>query len=138
MFIRLPILLCLLALATAGCMSPRRQATAVLKTVGPAALRNEAAILYKDLFASKAPDVVSVKNTEWRASFRAFEPKKVGAYSDGFALALQIDGDIESGLYVIPAQMDVKPRPKPGTRFEQITDGIYWYTFTRKKRSSPL
>lgn len=126
---RLPHLLCLLALA--GCTSPRRRAEDVLRKVGPQALRSDAAVLYKNLFASTAPDYSAVKNTEWSAAFRAFAPKQVGAYRDGIALALDVDGDTESGIYVIPAGMDVSPRAKERNRFERIADGIYWYSFTR-------
>ena len=128
---RLPTLLCLLALATPGCTSPRRHAIEALDRVGSDALRKDAALLYKNLFASTAPDYSAVKSTEWRPSFRSLEPKQVGAYRDGFALALMIDGDTESGLYVIPAGMDVKPRATNRNRFEQVRDGIYWYTFAR-------
>ena len=126
---RLPLLLCLFALA--GCAPPRRQAEGVLKRIGADNLREGAARLYKDFFASSAPDYTSVKSSEWPSVFSAFAPKQVGAYRDGFALALTLDGNTESGLYVIPAHMDVQPHANPRARFERIADGIYWYSFTR-------
>ena len=126
---RLPLLLCLLALAS--CTPPRRHAEKLLREIGPAQLREEAAVLYKDFFAANAPDYSTVKETQWPAVFGAFQPDHIGAYRDGFALALTSDRDTESGLYIIPAQMNHEPHATARSRFERLADGIYWYSFDR-------
>lgn len=94
-------------------------------------LREEAALIYKNLFAGGAPAYATIKRDDWPALFRVFEPENVGVYRDGFALALVRSRDRESGLYVIPAHMEVEPRGTPRTRFERIDEGIYWYSFDR-------
>lgn len=99
--------------------------------MGTMRLREEAALIYKDLFAGEAPAYASIKRDDWPGLFRAFEPENVGAYRDGFALALVRTRDRESGLYVIPAQMEVQPRATARTHFERIEEGIYWYSFDR-------
>lgn len=124
----LPLLSLLLALA--GCSrSPREEAEKRLKTSDLARLRMDAAVLYKNMYASAGPAYTVIKPGSWPASFRALEPKQVGAYRDGFTLAFKQNGEIESGIYVTPAQMDVQPHSTARAQFERITDGIYWYSF---------
>jgi hypothetical protein len=120
-----------MVMASAGCSSPRRKAERVLEKVGTARLREQAALMYKDLFAGEAPAYAAIKRNDWPALFRAFEPQQVGAYRDGFALALMRTRDRESGLYIIPALMDVEPRATKRSRFERIDEGVYWYSFER-------
>lgn len=120
----------LFALLLAGCgETPREKAEARLRKLDAAVLRGEAAKLYKDLFASSAPPYSVIKVGAWPASFRALDPLQVGAYRDGFTLSFHLRGGVESGIYVIPAQMDVEPESKGRARFERIADGIYWYSF---------
>ncbi len=124
------LVLILSALVVAGCArSPRDSAEQRLRKVDPARLRAEAAVLYKNLFASEAATYTVIKSSAWPATFRAIEPLQVGAYRDGFALATHRDAGVESGLYVLPAQMDVVPVSKGRARFDRVADGIYWYSF---------
>jgi hypothetical protein len=133
---RLLLLLCLLVLAgglTAAWLmhttSPRQHAEVVLRTVGPEHLRDAAAGLYKDMFASIAPDYTAMKEAMWPPQFSAFKPDHVGAYRDGFALSLVSGHGLESGIYVIPAHSDFQPRATAHARFERMADGVYWYSF---------
>jgi len=127
--LRVSILLATFTLAVTGCARPERDARKVLHRVGAGALRQQAALLYKDVFAAPKTGLITIKRQDWPASFAAFEPLSVGAYRDGFALAIERESGRESGVYVIPAQMDVRPRQTQRTRFTRIEDGIYWYVF---------
>jgi hypothetical protein len=118
----------LLALIAAGC-SPRREVEQKLATVDRAQLREEAAVLYKQIFAGTAPDFTAIKPDEWPATFRALGPRSVGGFKDGFSLSFISRGGIESGLYVVPQFMDVEPSAGRRAQFEKIADGIYWYSF---------
>jgi hypothetical protein len=128
---RFPILLCLLAYLLASCAPPRKKAENLLKEIGPARLREDVAPLYKNTFAGNMPGGVTIRSEDWPRLVRAFNPEHVSVYRDGFSLALDRDRNMESGLYVVPAQMDVKPRPTERTRFEPIGEGVYWYSFVR-------
>jgi hypothetical protein len=87
-------------------------------------MRKEAAVLYKNVFAAAAPTSFrTLKVDECPATFRMFNPQHVVAYRDGFGLALQRGPSGESGLYVVPAQMDVAPNPGRRARFERIAEG---------------
>jgi hypothetical protein len=110
-------------------LSPRQRAEKVLRKVGPGPLREAAAALYKDMFAASVHGYLVVKDTSWPKQFSAFAPSHVGAWRDGFALALTRDHDTESGIYVIPAHSDLQPRATTRSRFERMADGIYWYSF---------
>jgi len=126
---RASFLLAWCAIAVASCERPRQRARKLLEKVGAGALRHEAALLYKDLFAAERPGLITIKRNDWPASFRALQPLTVGAYRDGFAIAIERGSEGESGIYVIPSQMDVEPRGTQRTRFERLAEGIYWYSF---------
>lgn len=117
------------AFALAACAEPREAALIRMQSVGPERLRRDAARLYKDVFAARSPEFVPVRITQWPASFRRLVPLHVGAYPDGFAIALEQDGDNESGLYVIPDSIDRLPSDTARAQFEPIEDGVFWYTF---------
>ena len=117
-----------LAFAAVGC-SHRGEAEDRLKKVGPEQLRSQAAILYKNIFAGAAPTFRTVRSEDWPESFRAMAPLDVGAYRDGFSLAMQRKGDSESGIYVVPQHMEVSPNPGRLAHFDRIAEGIYWYRF---------
>jgi hypothetical protein len=122
----------LFAALAAGCGdSPRAATEKRLRKADLARLRADAAVLYKDLHASATPDYFIIKEGNWPASFRALEPVEVGAYRDGFTLACTQGADLESGLYVTPAQMDAQPHSTERAHFERLADGIYWYSFKR-------
>jgi len=127
--LRVSLYLAALTLAVASCTPPERKARTLVQRVGAGTLRQQAAVLYKDVFAAPKTGLITIKRPDWPAAFASFEPLSVGAYRDGFALAIERDSERESGLYVTPAQMDVQPRPTHRTRFERIEDGIYWYVF---------
>ncbi len=97
--------------------------------VGPERLRIEAALLYKNLYAAASTSFFTIKLTDCPATFRAFNPQHVVAYRDGFSLALERGPQGESGLYVVPSEMDVAPNPGRRAKFERIAEGIYWYSF---------
>lgn len=124
------VLLLLFACALAGCgKSSREKAEERLRQSDVAALRQQAAVLYKNMHASAGPNYVVIKQSGWPPAFAAFGPTQVGAYLDGFTLAVEKSGGREAGIYVIPAQMDVVPRSSDRAHFEPIIDGIYWYSF---------
>jgi hypothetical protein len=112
-----------------SCTRPEGKARETVRRVGVEALRWQAAMLYKNVFAAPVAGLMTIKRNDWPPAFATFAPLTVGAYRDGFALALVRDGERESGIYVIPAHMDVEPRPTQRSRFERIEDGIYWYVF---------
>ena len=123
------ILWCALAAGIGGCSSPRRTAEKTLEQVGADRLRTEAAVLYKNLFAGVSTSFYTIKVKDCPATFRMFQPQHVVAYRDGFSLALVRGATGESGIHVVPAQMDVSPSAGRRVRFEKIADGIYWYSF---------
>lgn len=88
-------------------------------------------MVYKDLFAATAPEVVVLRPAQWPASFHRFSPSQVVAYPDGFALAVQKSGDIESGIYVVPAAMDHRPSTTSRLSYAPLADGVFWYSFSR-------
>ena len=123
------ILLCGVAICVVACNSPRRSAEKTLRQVGPERVREEAAVLSKNLFAAASTSFFNLKVEECPTTFRRFNPNHVVAYRDGFSLALERGPSGESGLYVVPAQMEVSPNPGRRARFQRIVDGIYWYSF---------
>lgn len=123
--------LCVLFAVLTGCADPRQRAQRTLQQVGAQTLRKDAAVLYKNLFASGSSEFLVVKPADWPRTFARFEPRRVGAYPDGFSLALDTDADSEIGLYVIPLSMDRAPRGAPGAKFEEMATGIYWYHFSQ-------
>ena len=128
----LPLLIApALLLAIAGCDSPRRDAAARLQRAGASQLRTDAARLYKNVFAGHAPDFLTLKASQWPASFQKVAPISVGAYPDGFALALRLEGESESGIWIVPLHMDAKPQPNRSAVFLPLAEGIYWYDFAR-------
>lgn len=126
---RLPLLLSTVLVLTGCSPAPREEAEKRLQKINVKRLRMDAAILYKNMYASAGPNYTVIKPSSWPASFRALEPKQVGAYRDGFTFAFKQNGEIESGIYVTPAQMDVQPHSTARAQFERIADGIYWYSF---------
>lgn len=101
----------------------------MIEKVGAEALRGDAALLSKRLFAGHGTDFFDVRAKDWPASFQRFSPVRVGAYPDGISLALTAESATETGLYIVPATMDHQPSAAQGGRFERLADGIYWYSF---------
>lgn len=127
-YLRLLLCLCLVC-ALPGCADPRQKAEKTLQTVGADHLRWEAAVLYKRLFATRGLEVIALRPRDLPESFLRFKPLRGGAYPDGFTVTLTVKGDAETGLYIVPAGMDRSPKAGEGTKFQKISDGIYWYTF---------
>jgi len=124
------LLLLILALAGVSCGNdPRPRAERQVRKIGPERLRQDAAILYKNAFAAHTLEMITIRTYNWPDSFRPLKPLRVGVYLDGVAVALAVQSTGETGIYVIPRSMDVEPRNAGGTKFEKITDGIYWYSF---------
>lgn len=120
----------LIVAVLAGCSaSPREKAVKRLRASDVLALRREAAVLYKNLFASANPAVISLKVSACPESFRRFEPLNVSAYPDGFGLGLEQRAGVESGLYVVPVGMEIVPASKGRAHFEPLAEGIFWYSF---------
>jgi hypothetical protein len=107
----------------------RRVAEERLREVGAQILREDAARIYKDVFAGRGPKFEEVRPATWPKSFRAFEPRFVGAYPDGISLALNRSREVESGLYIVPMHMEHAPAPTARASFQQLAEGIYWYSF---------
>ena len=123
----IPILLFTLLLA--GCSDARGRAKGALQRVKADQLRQDAAIFYKDIFAGRQKTIVTVSPQYWAWSFKQLHPLRITAYPDGFAFRLEVVGDAESGLYIVPLGMDVAPKPTPWASFERLSEGIYWYSF---------
>jgi hypothetical protein len=117
------------ALALAACSDTRERAGMTLDQVGGESLRNDAALLYKRVFAGHGTDFVVVRSRDWPESFRQFSPVRVGAYPDGISLTLESKDGGEAGIYIVPATMDHHPSAAKGGRFEQMADGVSWYSF---------
>ena len=119
----------ILAALLPGCSDVQRTAEEKIALVGAPTLRNDAARLYKDVFAGRAPEFEEVREAAWPPSFRAFAPRHVGAYPDGISLALRRSRDRESGLYIVPLHMEHAPAPTARASFQRLSEGIYWYSF---------
>ncbi len=115
-----------------ACTDRREQAERTLSEAGPARLREEAALLYKERFGGSGAEFSVVDESAWPQSFRRWRPRRVGAYPDGFSLALETDADTERGIFVIPMHFEGRvPSGAAGARFEPLAEGIYWYGFAR-------
>lgn len=119
----------LLVFVLAGCADPRAKAEKTVREVGVEQLRKDAAFLYKELFASRPNDFQVVRRSAWPKSFQRLNPLRVGAYQDGFSIALSAEAGGEEGLYVVPQHMDRLPNVAQVARYEEIVDGIFWYSF---------
>jgi hypothetical protein len=120
-----------LALLGGGCDRNPARARAVkeLGTADLTRLRFDAAVIYKNAFAARGPELVRVPETSWPKSFRAFSPSRVTVYQDGIALGLAQLADRESGLWIIPEGMTHDPAATPRATFHELRDGVYWYEF---------
>ena len=92
-------------------------------------LRKDAAIFYKNIFAEHRKTIPTVSPQYWSYAFKRLEPQRITAYPDGFAFCLEVLGDTESGLYIVPLGMDAEPKSTPWASFERLSEGIYWYSF---------
>jgi hypothetical protein len=126
--LRLVSVVICLSLVT-GCADPKQRAAELVRRNDVTRLRRDAALLYKDLFAGHGEKFFAVRSKSWPKSFKAFSPIRVGAYRDGISLALEASSAAESGLYIIPWQMDVVPSTNRGAQFQQLAEGVYWYSF---------
>jgi hypothetical protein len=93
----------LILVSCTACEEPRTAAEERLRKLGPEQLRRDAALLYKDLFARPSGNILAVKESQWPKSFTSFAPQHVAAFSDGFTMALVVDGADEAGLYIVPS-----------------------------------
>ena len=123
-------LLLLLAALLLSCGKQANSIESIVKEVGPEQLRRDAAVLYKQAFSSRHKRFVLIQKDTWPASFQRFEPIRVGAYQDGFSLTLATTPQLESGVYVVPWDMERVPAQTVGTHFEKLADGIFRYSFT--------
>jgi hypothetical protein len=114
-----------------GCSEPRDDAKARLKTVNAAELRTDAARIYKQLYASPGADYVPLKPSLWPASFKKLKPLRVGVYPNGFALAIEGSGELETGLHVVPLGLTATPTSSHA-KYEQLQEGVYWYVHRQK------
>ena len=117
------------ALLFAGCSDARGRALKTMKRFKQDQLRREVALFYKDVFAQHQKMVVTLNPTYWSQAFTDLKPERITAYPDGFAFRLEVNGDAESGLYIVPLGMDVEPKPTPWASYEKLSEGIYWYSF---------
>ena len=124
------LLLLVSAALLVSCSKRADSVEATLKAVGPEQLRHDAAVIYKQAFSARGTRFVVIPKNAWPASFRRFQPIRVGAYLDGCSLTLATTPQTESGVYVVPLHMERVPAENAGTRFEKLADGIFRYTFT--------
>jgi hypothetical protein len=118
-----------LSIAAAGCSDARRNALAKVREIGPERLRTEAALTYKNLFAGPGSGLFALKENQWPTSFARLEPEHVVAYPNGFSIALTRDGVTEAGVFVVPLHMEQRPSSSSRATFEQLAEGIFWYSF---------
>ena len=117
-------------LLLAGCTDTRGRALKTMKRFKDDQLRREVALFYKDAFAEhRKIKSVTMMPKYWSQAFQDLRPERITAYQDGFAFCLEIKGDAESGLYIVPLGMDVAPKPTPWASYEKLSDGIFWYSF---------
>jgi hypothetical protein len=117
-------------LAFAACTDRRERAERVLREDGAGRLRADAARLYKEAYGGRGAEFSVLAESAWPPSFRRFKPRRVGAYADGFTLALETEADTERGLFVIPQGFTLDtPRWGSGAEFEPLAEGIFWYAF---------
>ncbi len=126
---RLFCTLWLLVFALAGCVDRRARAEKTIREVGVEQLRKDAAVLYKELFASRPNDFQVVRRSAWPKTFQRLKPLRVGSYQDGFSIALSAEAGGEEGLYIVPQHMDRLPNVAQAARYEEIADGVFWYAF---------
>lgn len=123
-------LLLIFALLFAGCGDTRGRALKTMKRFKPEQLRKEVALYYKDVFAeNRKIKSVPLSQKYWSQAFNELRPERITAYPDGFAFCLEVSGDAESGLYIVPLGMDVEPKPTPWASYEKLGEGIFWYSF---------
>lgn len=127
------------SLLLASCTDLREKAERTLQETGAEVLREEAAFLYKERFGGSGTEFSVVDRSAWPPTFRRFKPRRVGAYPDGFSLALATDADTERGLFVIPQYLDLQtPRWAAEATFEPLAEGVFWYAFTRSPGGGDL
>ncbi len=117
-------------LALGGCdETPRQRMQTQLGRADLARVRREAALTYKDLFAASGSGFIPLPLTKFPPSFRQFQPLRIVAHRDGFALTLVSTAATESGLYIVPAGMEHAPAASRRAHFERLREGFYWYAF---------
>ena len=127
--LRLLFLLACAVLAQ-GCGDRRPRAERSLRKGEAEQLRHDAARLYKEFYSRHGrPDFNEVWYKDWPRSFQKLAPRHVGAYLQGFSIALKTGHQREEGLFVVPESMDIEPRAESGVSYRKIADGVYWYTF---------
>lgn len=115
-----------------ACVDRREEATRTLADIGVDALRQDAARLYKQSFGGSGNAFAVIPESAWPPSFQRLRPRRVGAYPDGFNLALITDADTERGIFVVPLHFERRePRGVSDAKFEAIEEGVYWYAFAR-------
>lgn len=119
--------LLLFVVFASGCARPHDEAEQRALEVGVPTLRAAAAVLYKDHFAVAGADFRPIPASRWPPAFLKLKPWHVAGYLDGFAVALEVRGSAQSGLYIIPEGMEHAPAPNPRVRFLQLQPGLYWY-----------
>jgi hypothetical protein len=125
-----PLLLLTAVFLFAGCeRDVRPEAERTLQSIGVTTLRREAATFYKDFFTAPEGRYFVPNVDKCPPSFRSFNPIRVRAYPDGFAIALDESHGVEQGLYVVPLSMDDQPRAGRSAEFEKIAEGVYWFRF---------
>lgn len=118
------------ALFLTACTDPRKTAQTQIHEIGVPRLRYDAALLYKQLFAGPTTEYLTLKPSQWPASFKLLAPRQVGASLDGFTLALTGEATRESGIHITPTGMTLAPKATHA-KFEKIADGIHWYSISK-------
>jgi hypothetical protein len=47
------------------------------------------------------------------------------------------DATPEAGLYIIPLHMELVPKSTPRATFEQLSQGVYWFSFADPPDQQP-
>ena len=121
----------LAALAFTACSDPRSDALARLRKISVSDLRTDAARLHTQFFTAPSTAHVPLAPYHWSETAKNLKPIRLNLYRDGLAIALRQDPGVEFGVHVVPRGMAGPPVPSPYVRYEQLEEGIYWYSLKR-------
>lgn len=108
----------------AGC-SDETQIHRTLKVVGAAKLRKEAIESCGNHFPREG--FVTIADSNWPPSVRAFRPKSVWTEPDGVYLLLDAAADGERGIFIPRVVSEKDPVCGPKLKHVKLDTGVYWY-----------
>jgi hypothetical protein len=107
-----------------GCSAETR-IRRTLKVVGAEKLRGETIASCGNQFPREG--IVTLTQTSWPASARAFSPMSVWTEPDGIYLLLDSDAGGERGVFLPRVVSDKDPICGPRLKHVKLDTGVYWY-----------